>query len=100
MAPIPKIMKAAVLTGPNQLVLKDVPTPKPGPMEVLLKVEVCACCSTDVALMAKPFPGQPPYGSFIPGHEYAGTVAALGETVDEFKVGDRVAVEAHLGCLR
>ena len=100
MAPVPQTMKAALLKGPNQLVVQEVPVPKPGPMEVLLKVEVCACCSTDVALMAKPFPGQPPYGSFIPGHEYAGIVAALGDTVDEFKVGDRVAVEAHLGCLR
>jgi len=100
MANIPETMKAAVLVGPNELVVKEFPTPKPGPMEVLLKVEACACCSTDVALMAKPFPGQPPFGSFIPGHEYAATVAALGETVDEFKVGDRVAVEAHLGCLR
>ena len=97
---IPEVMKAAVLMGPNQLVVKEVFTPKPGPMEVLLQVESAACCSTDVALMAKPFPGQPPYGNFIPGHEYAGTVAALGETVDEFKVGDRVAVEAHLGCMR
>lgn len=34
------------------------------------------------------------------GHEYAGTVEAVGETVDEFAVGDRVAVEAHLGCMR
>lgn len=100
MTTIPETMKAAVLIGPKHLEIKDVPTPKPGPMEVLLRVESCACCSTDVALMAKPFPGQPPYGSFIPGHEYAGTVAALGETVDEFRVGDRVAVEAHLGCLR
>jgi L-iditol 2-dehydrogenase len=100
MATLPETMKAAVLAGPNELVVKDVPTPRPGTMEVLLKVEACACCSTDVALMAKPLPGQPPYGSFIPGHEYAGIVAALGETVDEFKVGDRVTVEAHLGCLR
>jgi L-iditol 2-dehydrogenase len=93
-------MKAAILMGRNELEVKEVPTPKPGPMEVLLKVESCACCSTDVALMDKPLPGQPPYGNFIPGHEYAGTVAALGETVDEFQVGDRVAVEAHLGCMR
>ena len=93
-------MKAATLKGRNNLEVKKVPTPVPGPMEVLLKVESCACCSTDVALMDEPLPGQPPYGSFVPGHEYAGVVAALGPDVDEFKVGDRVAVEAHLGCLR
>lgn len=93
-------MKAATLKGRNNLEVKEIPTPVPGPMEVLLKVESCACCSTDVALMDEPLPGQPPYGSFVPGHEYAGVVAALGPDVDEFKVGDRVAVEAHLGCLR
>ncbi len=97
---LPKTMKAAILTERNHLQVKEIPTPAPGPMEVLLKVESCACCSTDVTLMDAPLLGQPPYGSFVPGHEYAGTVAALGETVDEFSVGDRVAVEAHLGCLR
>ncbi|MGB5749723.1 MAG: alcohol dehydrogenase catalytic domain-containing protein [Desulfobacterales bacterium] len=100
MSTLPQTMKAAILKGRNNLEVKEIPTPVPGPMEVLLKVESCACCSTDVALMDEPLPGQPPYGSFVPGHEYAGVVAALGSDVDEFKVGDRVAVEAHLGCLR
>jgi len=100
MSTVPETMKAAILMGRNHLKVREVPVPRPGPMEVLLKVESCACCSTDVALMDKPLPGQPPYGNFIPGHEYAGIVAALGEGVDEFRVGDRVAVEAHLGCMR
>ena len=43
---------------------------------------------------------MPPYGEFIFGHEYAGDVAAVGSTVDELRVGDRVVVEAHLGCRR
>jgi L-iditol 2-dehydrogenase len=43
---------------------------------------------------------QPPFGEFIIGHEYAGTIVALGETVDEFAVGDRVTVEVHKGCGR
>jgi L-iditol 2-dehydrogenase len=45
-------------------------------------------------------PQMPPYGEFIFGHEYAGDVVALGRTVDEFQVGDRVVVEAHMGCRR
>src|SRR5437899_12713042 len=45
-------------------------------------------------------PQMPPYGEFIFGHEYAGDVAAVGRTVDEFRVGDRVVVEAHMGCRR
>jgi 2-desacetyl-2-hydroxyethyl bacteriochlorophyllide A dehydrogenase len=97
---IPETMNASILTGPNKLELQEVETPQPGRADVLIKVESCVVCSSDVSLIEKPWPGQPPYGSFIPGHEYSGTVAALGETVDEFDVGDRVAVEAHLGCLR
>jgi L-iditol 2-dehydrogenase len=45
-------------------------------------------------------PHMPPYGEFIFGHEYAGDVVAVGGTVDEFRVGDRVVVEAHMGCRR
>jgi 2-desacetyl-2-hydroxyethyl bacteriochlorophyllide A dehydrogenase len=45
-------------------------------------------------------PKMPPYGEFIFGHEYAGDVVALGSAVDEFQVGDRVVVEAHMGCRR
>jgi L-iditol 2-dehydrogenase len=43
---------------------------------------------------------MPPYGEFVFGHEYAGEIAAVGSTVDELQVGDRVVVEAHLGCRR
>ena len=43
---------------------------------------------------------MPPYGEFIFGHEYAGDVVAVGGSVDEFQVGDRVVVEAHMGCRR
>jgi L-iditol 2-dehydrogenase len=45
-------------------------------------------------------PQMPPYGEFIFGHEYAGDVVAVGPTVDEVQVGDRVVVEAHMGCRR
>jgi L-iditol 2-dehydrogenase len=45
-------------------------------------------------------PKMPPYGEFIFGHEYAGDVVAAGRTVDELRVGDRVVVEAHMGCRR
>lgn len=97
---VPAMMKAVVLAGPDRLEVKDMPTPVPGPADVLIAVESCALCSTDVSLISHPLPGQPPYGEFIIGHEYSGRVVALGETVDEFAIGDRVAVEAHLGCQR
>lgn len=97
---IPQHMKAVVLVSNNRLEVREMPTPEPGPQDVLIRVESCALCGTDVSLIAEPFPGQPPFGEFIIGHEYAGVVVACGNTVDEFDVGDHVAVEAHLGCLR
>src|SRR4029079_8890550 len=45
-------------------------------------------------------PQMPAYGEFIFGHEYAGDIVAVGRTVDEFQIGDRVVVEAHMGCRR
>lgn len=97
---IPKTMKAAVLFAPRDLRIVEKPVPVPGPGEVLIKVACCAICGTDLHITDTPFPGQPPYGQFTPGHEYSGTVAALGPTVDEVNVGDRVAVEVHKGCGR
>jgi L-iditol 2-dehydrogenase len=97
---IPEKMQAAVLMGPNQVEVKEVEVPPMGPQDVLIRVEACAVCGSDISLVDTPWPFQPPYGSFIIGHEYAGTIAAVSERVDEFKVGDRVAVEASLGCLR
>jgi L-iditol 2-dehydrogenase len=97
---IPKTMKAAVHFGYRDLRIVERPVPVPGPGEVLIKVACCAICGTDLHLVDKAFPCQPPFGEFIPGHEYAGTVAALGPTADEFKIGDRVAVEVHKGCGR
>lgn len=97
---IPKKMKAVVLMGPNQFEVREVDTPVAGPQDVLIRVEATAICSSDVSLIDTPWAMQPPYGEFIIGHEYAGVVAAVGETVDEFAVGDRVAVEASYGCGR
>jgi 2-desacetyl-2-hydroxyethyl bacteriochlorophyllide A dehydrogenase len=97
---VPETMRAAVLVAPDTFEVRDTPVPAPGPEDVLVRVEACAVCSSDVSLIHSPWPGQPPFGSFIPGHEYAGTVVAVGATVNEVAVGDRIAVEAHFGCTR
>ena len=94
-------MRAAVIFGPDDLRVVERPVPQPGRGEVLLRVEAASLCGTDLKIRAGAFfPAQPPPGTFTPGHEYAGTVAALGDTVDEFRTGDRVVVEAHRGCMR
>src|SRR5256885_9391600 len=98
---VPATMRAAVIFGPDKIGVVEKPVPAPGPGEVLLRVEAASLCGTDLKIRAGSFfPSQPPPGTFTPGHEYAGTVVALGPTVDEFEVGDRVVVEAHRGCMR
>lgn len=102
---IPDSMRAWVLGGPHELTLQDVPVPTPGRAEVLVRIDAVAICATDLEVLAEGRPamieGESPfYKGHIPGHEYMGTVAALGPDVDEFAVGERVSVEVHAGCGR
>src|SRR5437899_1752769 len=92
-------MKAVVLHAADDMKVEAWPRPEPGSGEVLLKVEVASICGTDVKVLHRTLMGQPA-GPFVMGHGYAGTVVGLGAGVDEFRVGDRVAVEVHKGCDR
>ena len=96
---IPTTMKAVVLHAAEDMRVEPRPVPTPGAGEALLKVNAASICGTDVKVLHRTLQGQPE-GEFIMGHEYAGTVVALGPDVDEFRVGDRVAVEVHKGCER
>jgi 2-desacetyl-2-hydroxyethyl bacteriochlorophyllide A dehydrogenase len=95
---IPKTMQAAVLFGHGDLRVTEANVPEPGAQEVLIRVEACAICGTDPKIIAHGWPGNPPFGQYIPGHEFAGAVAALGEGVTNYALGDRIAVEPHKGC--
>ncbi len=100
---VPATMKAWVLHGPGELVLTEKPVPVPGKAEVLVRIDAVAICATDLEVIAHGPPamiggGQPFNKGFTPGHEYMGTVAALGPGVDEYAVGQRVTVEIHAGC--
>ena len=83
---IPETMRSAVLFGPRDIRVIDRPVPQPGPGEVLVKVAMCGTCGSDLKIYDGHFPLTLPYGAFTPGHEWTGTVVALGETVDEFAV--------------
>jgi len=96
-------MKAWVLGDPDELVLRDKPTPIPGHAEVLVRINAVAICATDLEIIHAGSPasiqgGLPFNKNFTPGHEYMGTVTALGPDVDEFAIGERVSVEIHAGC--
>src|SRR6516162_2220770 len=102
---IPKTMRAWVLGGPEELAMVEKPVPEPGPAEVLVRIDAVAICATDLEIIRHGLPaaieGELPFNKgYTPGHEYMGTVVKLGPTVDEFQLGDRIAVEIHAGCGR
>src|ERR1700682_1069848 len=101
--PIPDAMKAWVLGDPGELALKNKPVPVPRKAEVLVRIHAVAICATDLEFIYHGPPasiqgGLPFNKNFTPGHEYMGTVVALGPGVDEYAVGERVTVEIHAGC--
>jgi L-iditol 2-dehydrogenase len=74
------------------------PVPVPGRAEILVRVDAVAICAPDLEIMEYGTPamiqgGLPFNKNWTPGHEYMGTVAALGPSVDEFEIGQRVTVE-------
>lgn len=101
--PVPEQMKAWVLGDPDELTLIDKDIPMPGRAEALVRIDAVAICATDLEVISYGTPaifegGAPFNKNFTPGHEYMGTIAALGPGVDEFEIGDRVTVEIHAGC--
>ena len=95
------MMKAAVVRAFGKpLVIEDVPLPVPGRGEILVKVKACGVCHTDLHAASGDWPVKP-VPPFIPGHEAAGVVAALGPDVTDFKLGDAVGVAwLHDACMR
>ena len=99
---LPETMVAAVLGEPGVISTRSLPLPEVGPEDVLVHVRRASLCGTDLKIRSHRFfgAGGPASDLFVPGHEYAGVVAAVGSAVDEFQVGDRVVTEAHRGCMR
>jgi L-iditol 2-dehydrogenase len=101
--PIPETMKAWVLRDPGQLTFEEKSVPVPARAEVLVRIDAVAICATDLEIIYHGPPamiqgGVPFNKGFTPGHEYMGTVVALGPGVDEYRIGERVTVEIHAGC--
>lgn len=88
---IPTHMRAMVLEASGQpLWAREVPVPRPGPNQVLIRVRACGVCRTDLHIVDAELPR--PKLPLIPGHEIVGTVVQKGEHVQGFSVGDRIGV--------
>ncbi|WP_276929286.1 alcohol dehydrogenase catalytic domain-containing protein [Herbinix luporum] len=106
MSNIPKTMKALVAYSKDDYRLElDYPTPQCGPDDIIIKTEACGVCAGDVKCShgAAMFWGdelQPSWvkAPFIPGHEFFGRVAEVGENVKDYKVGDRIIADQIVPC--
>ncbi|HLI47534.1 MAG TPA: alcohol dehydrogenase catalytic domain-containing protein [Chthonomonas sp.] len=92
---LPNTMLAAVYRGKDRVVPERLPIPTIGPKEVLIKVEACGICGTDLKKIHFGLV-EPPR---IFGHEMAGRIVKIGEEVEGWEVGERVAVVHHVPCL-
>jgi propanol-preferring alcohol dehydrogenase len=87
-----RMMKAAVVRAfGTKLTIEDVPIPTPGPGEVLVHIVATGVCHTDLHAADGDWPVKPT-PPFIPGHEGAGIVAAVGPGVTSLKEGDPVGI--------
>ena len=91
---VPREMRAAVYRGPGEVCLESVPVPETGDGELLIRVDCCGVCGTDIKKIERGLV-EPPR---IFGHEIAGTVVRAGAAVTRFSAGDRVALHHHIPC--
>lgn len=90
------MMRAAVLVSPRRFGVREVPVPAIGPADALILVSRTGICGTDLHI----FNGH--YAAdrlpLIPGHEFCGTIAALGAAVTHLAEGQRVVADINIGC--
>jgi 2-desacetyl-2-hydroxyethyl bacteriochlorophyllide A dehydrogenase len=88
-------MKAVVIPEPGSLSVERLDDPAPDPGDVVVKVDSCGICGTDLHLLDGEFPTRYP---LVPGHEFAGEVVAVGRGVEGVREGGFVAVDPSLYC--
>src|SRR5579859_3994759 len=91
---LPRTMQAAVYRGKDDVQMETVPVPEIGAGELLVRIHTCGICGTDLKKIATGSHAAPR----VFGHEMSGTVAAVGEGVKRFGIGDRVMVFHHIPC--
>lgn len=91
-----KNMIQQVMTAPGEIIFREVPIPKPEAGQVLIKIQRIGICGSDIHV----YHGKHPFTSYpvTQGHEVSGEVAALGEGVETFAVGQKVTIEPQVFC--
>lgn len=91
---IPARMRAAVYKGDRRVEVEELPVPELGPHDVLLEVSHCGVCGSDLHVILEGW-GQP---NRVGGHEFSGRIAAVGDAVTSWAVGERVIGGPSVGC--
>jgi 2-desacetyl-2-hydroxyethyl bacteriochlorophyllide A dehydrogenase len=89
-------MQAVMIDQPGAVRVVELPTPEPGPNEVLIQTNSCGICGTDIHIIDGEFP--PTRYPIVPGHEFGGRVVDTGEAVRKVVAGDLVGVDPTLNC--
>src|SRR2546423_13946856 len=87
-----------VFHGPGDLRREDLPVPAPAPGEIVLKIDAALTCGTDVKTLRRGHPVMIPHVPTVFGHEFAGTVSAVGAGVRRVREGDRVVAGNSAPC--
>jgi alcohol dehydrogenase len=90
-----KTMRATVFHGVNDIRVEDVPRPKAGPGEAVIRVTLTTICGTDLHILRGEYPVKT---GLVIGHEPVGVVDGTGVGVTGYEIGDRVLVGAITPC--
>src|SRR6266550_9028692 len=91
-------MRAMVFYGPGDLRAEELPTPEPRTGELVLRIDAALTCGTDVKTLRRGHPVMIPHVPTVFGHEFAGTVSAVGAGVRHVREGDRVVAANSAPC--
>ncbi len=90
-------MRAGKIEGPGRAEFTSAEIPQPGSDDVLIQVHAAGICGTDIHILKGEYEAQYP---LIPGHEFSGVVAGIGDRVTRYQVGDRVTADPNIPCNR
>ncbi len=91
-------MRAQVFHGPGDLRFEDLPVPEPSPGGIVMRIDAALTCGTDVKTLRRGHPVMIPHVPTVFGHEFAGTISAVGAGVRILREGDRVVAANSAPC--